>query len=102
MLGGLSEFNSAVRHGVDLVVIVCNDGSYGPEYESLVQLGIPPDIVEFDWPDLGPVADALGGQGITVRSKPDLEAACALIANHSAPVLVDLKLDPDKVPPTPR
>ncbi|MDP3895898.1 MAG: thiamine pyrophosphate-binding protein, partial [Mesorhizobium sp.] len=35
MLGGLTEFNTAVRHGMDLIVILCNDNCYGAEYAQL-------------------------------------------------------------------
>lgn len=101
MLGGLNEFNSAVRHGIDLIVVLCNDGSYGPEHMMLVQWGFSPEIVEFDWPDFGPVATALGGEGITVRDEDDLDAVCKLIANRTRPVLIDLRLDPYAMPGIP-
>ncbi|MCO4841251.1 MAG: thiamine pyrophosphate-binding protein, partial [Rhodobacteraceae bacterium] len=29
MMGGLGEFNTAVRMGLDLIVVVCNDSAYG-------------------------------------------------------------------------
>ena len=101
MLGGLSEFNTAVRHGVDLIAVICNDGAYGPEHQMLVDWGFSPEIVEFDWPDLAPVADALGGRGFTVRGEDDLPGACDLIATRSGPVLIDLKLDPYRMPGIP-
>ena len=98
MLGGLVEFNTAVRQNLDLIVVICNDGTYGPEHKALVDMGGRPDLVEFAWPDLGPVATALGGEGITVRNDEDLRAACDLIKRRSGPVLIDLKLDPYRVP----
>jgi thiamine pyrophosphate-dependent acetolactate synthase large subunit-like protein len=36
MLGGLTEFTAAVRHKVDLILIVCNDGGYGAEHIQFV------------------------------------------------------------------
>jgi thiamine pyrophosphate-dependent acetolactate synthase large subunit-like protein len=101
MLGGLNEFNSAVRHGLDLIVVLCNDGSYGPEHMMLVEWGFSPEIIEFEWPDFGPVATALGGEGLTVRTEEDLDKACELIANRTKPVLIDLKLDPYAMPGIP-
>ncbi len=101
MLSGLSEFNSAVRHNLDLIVVVCNDGAYGPEYQALVKNGFAPDeIAAFDWPDLAPIADDLGGQGMTVRSCADIAGVARLIANRTRPVLIDVKLDPDTMPGT--
>ncbi|MEQ8249348.1 MAG: thiamine pyrophosphate-binding protein [Alphaproteobacteria bacterium] len=98
MLGGLTEFNTAVRHNVDLIVVVCNDGSYGAEHIQFRNRNLSPDISCFDWPEFAPLADALGGQGLSVRNQGELEAACAAIEKRTRPLLIDLKLDPDHVP----
>lgn len=98
MLGGLTEFNSAVRNRSNLVVVVCNDGSYGAEHVQLRAKQMDPGLILFEWPDFAPVAQALGGRGITVRTKADLEAAGAEIAKGGKPLLIDLKLDPDAMP----
>lgn len=97
MLGGLTEFNTAVRHGVDLIVIVCNDGAYGAEHIQFRRKEMDPGISLHDWPDFAPVADALGGKGITVRNRADLEAIPAILEQRDRPVLIDLKIDPDLV-----
>ena len=98
MLGGLSEFNTAVRHKVDLIVVVCNDGSYGAEHVQFRNRNLNPDISCFNWPEFGPLADALGGQGFSVRNEDDLNEACTAIEKRNRPLLIDLKLDPDHVP----
>ncbi|WP_063732852.1 thiamine pyrophosphate-binding protein [Streptomyces sp. RTd22] len=98
MLGGLAEFGSAVRHGLDLVVVVLNDGAYGAEHIQLRNKGMDPAISTFVWPDLGPVATALGGQGLTVRNRAELDEALAAIAHRDRPVLIDVRIDPDAVP----
>jgi acetolactate synthase-1/2/3 large subunit len=94
MLGGLAEFSTAVRHGVDVVVFVMNDGAYGAEYIQFRNKNMDPAISTFNWPDLGPVATALGGQGFTVRTLADLETALAAVEHRTVPMLVDIKLDP--------
>ncbi|MDB5511942.1 MAG: thiamine pyrophosphate-dependent enzyme possible carboligase or decarboxylase [Enterovirga sp.] len=99
MLGGLVEFNTAVRHGIDLIVVVCNDSGYGAEYIQFQNKNMDPSLSLLDWPDFGPVATSLGGTGFTVRNTADLETALAAIHNRNRPVLLDLKLDPDAVPP---
>jgi len=99
MLGGLAEFNTAVRHKVDLIVALCNDGSYGAEHIQFRNKDMDPSLSVFDWPDFGPVATALGGRGLTVRTDADLEAAAEAIRTRDRPLLLDLKLDPDRVPP---
>ncbi|WAJ44330.1 thiamine pyrophosphate-binding protein [Mycobacterium sp. Aquia_216] len=95
MLGGLNEFNSAVRHGVDAIVIVLNDGAYGAEYDQFQKMELDPAMSVFAWPDLGPVADALGGRGFTVRNLAELDAALEAITTRDRPVLIDIKIDPD-------
>lgn len=101
MLGGLAEFASAVLHKSNLIVIVCNDGGYGAEHIQFRRKGMDPSISLFDWPDLAPVAQALGGIGITVRNDDELESVAAAIANRDRPLLVDLRLNPDCIPEIP-
>jgi thiamine pyrophosphate-dependent acetolactate synthase large subunit-like protein len=98
MLGGLAEFSTAVRHGIDLVVVVLNDGAYGAEHVQFRSKNMDPAISMFDWPDFGPVATALGGQGYTARTASELDAVLAALPGLTRPVLIDVKLDPDAVP----
>jgi thiamine pyrophosphate-dependent acetolactate synthase large subunit-like protein len=98
MLGGLTEFNSAVRHRSNLIVVVCNDGSYGAEHVQLRDKQMDPGLVMFDWPEFAPLAEALGGRGVTVRSMDELNAAGEAIRGRDRPLLIDIKLDPDRMP----
>jgi acetolactate synthase I/II/III large subunit len=98
MLGGLTEFNTAVRHNIDLITIVCNDGSYGSEYLKFKARDIVVDTCMFDWPDFAPVAESLGGQGYTVRNLADLGRIGDVIRDRERPLLIDIKLDPATVP----
>lgn len=98
MLGGLSEFHSAVRHGTDIIVVVCNDGSYGAEHVQMKDKPMDKGLVMFNWPDLASVAEALGGKGITIRSMSELETLPEVLASRDRPVLIDLKLDPETMP----
>jgi thiamine pyrophosphate-dependent acetolactate synthase large subunit-like protein len=98
---GLSEFNTAVRNQLDLVVVICNDGGYGAEHIQFRDRQMDPSLSLFDWPDFGPVAEALGGGGLTVRDNADLGRAADLIRDRKGPVIIDLKLDPDQIPAIP-
>lgn len=98
MLGGLTEFSTAVRHGADVIVAVMNDSAYGAEYYRFVERSLDPSLTTFHWPDLAPVASALGGEGVTVRANEDFEHVRSVIANRDRPVLIDVKLDPATVP----
>jgi len=98
MLGGLNEFSTAVRHRLDLIVLLLNDGAYGAEHVQFVRRELDPGLSEFDWPDFGPVADALGGRGFTVRNLDELDAALAYLPQRDRPVLIDVRVDPRLVP----
>lgn len=98
MMGGLQEFTSLIRSGVDAVVVVINDGAYGAEHIQFTKRGLDPDLSTFSWPNLGQVASALGGEGIQVRTLQELDDALARIANRTRPMLIDVHVDPWKVP----
>lgn len=99
MLGNLTEFHSAVRAGLDLIVVMFNDGSYGAEHIQFRDKQLDPSITLFDWPDFTTVARALGGDGVAIRSADDLDALPEALAGRSgdAPFLIDVHLDPDFV-----
>ncbi|MEW2573899.1 thiamine pyrophosphate-binding protein [Streptomyces sp. NPDC047070] len=98
MSAGLSEFSTLVRHGVDAVVVVMNDSAYGAEHMQFRARDMDPAISTFDWPDLAPVAEALGGIGHTVTDHEELAVALASLPARDRPVLIDVKIDPDRVP----
>lgn len=98
MMGGVNEFNTAVRLGLDLIVIVANDSAYGAEHIQFIDRAMDPGLTEFDWPSFAEVATALGGEGIAVASDADLDRALAAIPKRTRPLLIELKLDPEDVP----
>ncbi|MGW0595308.1 thiamine pyrophosphate-binding protein [Streptosporangium sp. NPDC002607] len=98
MLGGLSEFTTAVRRQLKLLVVVLNDGCYGAEHHHFVKRGHDPATSYFDWPDFAPVARSLGGHGVEVRQLADFQRVADAIAAETWPLLVDVKLDPNRIP----
>lgn len=98
MLGGVAEFSTAVRERLDLVVLVCNDGGYGAEHRQFRSKDMDVALSQLEWPDFAPLADALGGRGITVRNASDLDALEHNLAKRDRPVLIDLRIDPDCIP----
>jgi thiamine pyrophosphate-dependent acetolactate synthase large subunit-like protein len=48
--------------------------------------------------DFAAVARAMGATGCTVRTRSDLQLANTAILDRTGPVLIDLKLDVDRVP----
>lgn len=98
MMGGLGEFNTAVRLKQDLVVILCNDAAYGAEHIQFLDRQMDPSLTEFDWPCFAGVATSLGGQGVLVTDDAGLDAALDAIATRDRPLLIELRLDPNDVP----
>ena len=98
MMGGINEFNTAVRLGLDLIVIVANDSAYGAEHIQFIDRKMDPSLTEFHWPSLAEVAKSLGGEGVEVRSEEQLEAALETLKLRDGPILIDLRLDPHDVP----
>lgn len=98
MLGGLAEFNSAVRHGCDLIAVVMNDRAYGAERVVFDDLELDGGLSEFEWPSFAAVADALGGRGVSVRSTEDFARVRHAIGTRSSPVLVEIMLDVEDIP----
>ncbi|NIZ60245.1 acetolactate synthase [Sedimentitalea sp. CY04] len=98
MMGGINEFNTAVRLGLDLIVIVANDSAYGAEHIQFLDRKMDPSLTEFHWPSFAGIATSLGGQGFEVRSAEELETALTALETRKGPVLIELRLDPHDVP----
>lgn len=97
MLGGLTEFNTAVRHRADMVVVLINDNAYGAEYYRFVGQDLDPAPTTFDWPSFAEVAKALGGRGVRVAQWSDLDELGEHLA-QPGPLLVEVLLDPASIP----
>ena len=98
MMGGINEFNTAVRLGLDLIVIVANDSAYGAEHIQFIDRKMDPSLTEFNWPSFADIAKSLGGDGVEVTSKEELETALDALKNRKGPFLIELRLDPRDVP----
>lgn len=98
MMGGINEFNTAVRMKQDLIVIIANDSAYGAEHIQFLDRKMDPGLTMFDWPSFAEVGTALGGQGIYVDSVETLESAITAIDTRTKPLLIELRLDPNDVP----
>lgn len=98
MMGGINEFNTAVRLNQNLIVIVCNDSAYGAEHIQFVDRDMDPALSQFEWPSFAEVARSLGGEGVKVSTPDELEVALDAIETRTKPLLIELMLDPDDVP----
>ena len=99
MMGGLTELSTAIHLGLDLIVIVYNDGSYGAEHIQLVSKGMDPAASLHEWPDFCAVAESMGCKTAKINSLEDIDAALEVVKNRKAgqPVLIEAATDPDVV-----
>ena len=98
MMGGINELNTAVRLGLDLIIIVANDSAYGAEHIQFIDRQMDPSLTEFDWPSFVNIAKSLGADGFEVHSDAELENALTAMEKRNGPFLIELKLDPMEVP----
>ncbi|MGC1210348.1 MAG: thiamine pyrophosphate-binding protein [Micromonospora sp.] len=98
MLGGLAEFNTAVRNHLDVVVVLLNDGAYGAEYYRFVGQSLDPALTMFDWPDFTEVATSLGGTAVRVAEWGDFKRFAEVVRPGCGPVLVEVLLDVAAIP----
>ena len=96
-LSGLSELVTAVQQQADLIVIVCNDGSYGAEHVQFTNRNMNPELSMIARIDFADTCATLGFATVRVTDESSLNAACTAIAERSKPLLIDLRLDPDKI-----
>ncbi len=99
MMGGLTEFHTAVEHNLDLIVVLYNDGSYGAEHIQLYRKQMDTKASLHQWPDLPAVMTSLGAKSLVVEKTSDLDAVADAIANRrpGQPLFIEAKLDPDMV-----
>jgi thiamine pyrophosphate-dependent acetolactate synthase large subunit-like protein len=90
----IGEIDTAVRHGLPILVVIYNDAAFGAEVHDFAAAGRPLDTVRFRDVDFASVARGLGGDGVTVRRPDDLEHVRRWLEHRRAPLVVDAKIDP--------
>lgn len=98
MMNGLGELNTAVQQNLDLIVIICNDACYGAEYAQFRDRDMDAGMSLLRWPEFSRVSEALGLQSVAVRDETSLEVAVSKIRDRHGPLVIDLKLDPGRIP----
>ncbi|MEQ5871466.1 thiamine pyrophosphate-binding protein [Sagittula sp. NFXS13] len=96
-LSGLSELVTAVREKADLIVILCNDGSYGAEHVQFTNRKMDPELSMIARIDFATTCATLGFATVRVTDDATLDTACTAISERDGPVLIDLRLDPTMI-----
>jgi thiamine pyrophosphate-dependent acetolactate synthase large subunit-like protein len=89
----LPELDTAVRHNVPITFVVLDDGAYGAEVRYLENRRESDRLARFDSPNWADIARGYGCAAVTVRTREDLDAACAQLGRTATPLLLDIKVD---------
>jgi acetolactate synthase I/II/III large subunit len=92
LMMNIQELDLAARCGQPMTLVVWNDGGYGAEAQRLPLAGYLAGAAQWDSPDFAAMAVAYGGQGVTVRSFEELDAAIARAETARGLFLMDLRI----------
>jgi acetolactate synthase-1/2/3 large subunit len=96
-LMGISELETVVRLGLPMVIVVYDDAAYGAEVHHFGPDGYPLDTVQFPPADLAAIGRGFGAEGVTVRTRADLEPVRAWVAgSRDRPLVIDAKVTADR------
>ena len=91
----LSEFETACRYGLPVLVVVMNDQALGAEYHKAKAKGLDPELAVIPTPELGTVGQALGGGGAQFVGCADCRAALAEYVRNPRPTVIDVRITRD-------
>jgi thiamine pyrophosphate-dependent acetolactate synthase large subunit-like protein len=92
-LMGASEFETAVRLGLPMVIVVYDDEAYGAEVHHFGPEGYPLDTVRFPPVDIAQIARGYGCAAARVRQRGDLAPLREwLDGPRDRPILIDAKV----------
>jgi thiamine pyrophosphate-dependent acetolactate synthase large subunit-like protein len=90
----LGELDTAVAHGLALLVVVMDDAAYGAEVHHFESLDVRTELAVFGERDFAAVASALGARALTVRSLADLDRRLDnWLGAPDGPLLLDCKIN---------
>jgi acetolactate synthase-1/2/3 large subunit len=94
----LAELATAVQEGLDVTVLVLNDGGYGAiRHYQRYNFGERYIGVDLRNPDFVRVAEAFGAEGVRVETSKDLEARLREALRSGRVTVLDVRIDPDEV-----
>ncbi|HEX2089691.1 MAG TPA: thiamine pyrophosphate-binding protein [Actinomycetota bacterium] len=91
------EFETLVRLGFPILVVIYNDAAYGAEVHHFRPQGHPVNLVRYPDPDLAGLARGVGAQAATIQSLDDLGVLEKWLDRRDGPLVLDAKVAPDVV-----
>src|SRR6476660_2872554 len=96
----VQEFETIRRHGLNLLVVVMNDGAYGSEVHKLRSEGLPEVGSVFGYCDFAGIARGFGLAGRTFKSLDDLPKALSEFAASGRAAVWDFHVSDKVLSPT--
>jgi acetolactate synthase-1/2/3 large subunit len=93
----VQELDTAARFGLDVIIVVINDGGFGAEMHKLSARGNPSRLATYQSPDFAAVATGLGGSGRRIDDLGQLGEALRAIAGQRRPAVLDVRVSPHVV-----
>lgn len=90
----MSDFVTAVKYGLPMVVVVLNNHQLGMIQVEQQMEHYPNFGTELLNPDFAAYAELCGGKGIRVERPEDLESSVRMAMRESVPVILDVETDP--------
>ena len=96
-LMGVSEFETVVRLGLPMIILVYDDEAYGAEVHHFGPDGHPVDTVRFPPAKIAKIGRGFGCQGVTVRRPRDLRPVRDwLDGPRDRPLVIDAKITSER------
>jgi thiamine pyrophosphate-dependent acetolactate synthase large subunit-like protein len=93
-LMSIADFETAIRLGLRMCILIYNDSSYAAEVHYFRRQNLPVDIVQFPETDFAAMAGGFGARAATVRTLDDLTPLKEWVADGCRGVFViDGKID---------
>src|SRR4249920_2040003 len=96
----VQELETIKRHGLNILIVVMNDGAYGSEVHKLRSEGFPDDGSVFGYCDFAGIARGFGLAGRTFKTLDDLPKLVAEFAASGGAAVWDFHVSAKVVSPT--
>jgi acetolactate synthase-1/2/3 large subunit len=98
----VQELETIRRHGLNILVVVMNDGAYGSEVHKMRSEGMPEEGSVFGFSDFAGIARGFGLPGRTFKSLDELPKAIAEFAASGGAAVWDFRVSDKVLSPTMR
>jgi len=97
MMMTLADLHTAVRYGLPLLVVVCNDSALSGELHFLRDSGYSDEIARSENPSFEALARSLGLEAATITTIDDLKSLGERLRRLRGPMLLDCRVTPEIV-----